>query len=248
MLSTSFKLPAEIFSLPSKWIPGILTFSNYIRTLRWSFILRCIMNSLIISTSSTIISLIIAIHAAYGFARFNFAGKRIGLLLILSSRILPRVAIIIPLFLIMGRLALVDTYRGLIILYIAISMPISVWLLVAFFKDLPLELEEAARLDGCSRLGALWRIILPISMPVVFATGIYCFILAWNEFMLALIFTDTLHARPITVGMSFYIKECIIDWGGLMACSVLVTIPPMVVFLFLQRYFVKGLTTGALKG
>lgn len=247
MLSTSFKLPVEIFSLPPKWIPGVPTFSNYIRTLTWSFILRTIINSLIIATSSTIMSLIIATTAAYGFARFNFPGKRIGLLLILSSRILPRATIIIPLVLIMGRLALLDTYRGLIIVYIIISMPLSVWFLTAFFKDIPLELEEAARIDGCSRLGVLWRIILPISIPVVFAVGIYCFILAWNEFMLALILTDSLHARPVTVGITFYIKESIIDWGGLMACSVLVTVPPMLVFLFLQRYFIKGLITGALK-
>jgi ABC-type glycerol-3-phosphate transport system permease component len=247
-LSTSLKTHQAVYALPPLWIPNPLTFKNYLEVLSNSTILRYFLNTAIIATGSTAIALAIGIFAAYGFSRFPFPGNRILLWSILFTRILPRVAIIVPFFITLKNLSLLNTYPGLILVYLMVVMPLAVWLLKGFFDNVPYEIEEAAIMDGCSPLGVLFRIVLPLSAPAIAAVGMYAFILAWNEFLFALIMTNDASTRPISVGLAFFIDEAGISWGPLMAASMLMSIPAIAVFTLFQTQLVKGLSEGAVKG
>ncbi|MBA7628669.1 Diacetylchitobiose uptake system permease protein DasC [subsurface metagenome] len=250
MITTSFKPTTQIFISPPVLVPERFNFiiDHYLTVLKDSKMLRYFLNSVIISSLSVIAGVIVGVSAGYGFARFRFKGRNWLFIFVIISRMIPRIALIIPLYMLMIRIRLVDTHSGLIIVYAIISLPMSVWLLTAYFMNLPVELEEAALLDGCTRWQALTKIVLPISLPAVFAVGMYCFLLAWNEYLLALVFSTSYGVRPIAVGLTDYFLEALVDWGPLMAACVLATIPPMVVFWFGQKHFISGLVRGAMKG
>jgi ABC-type glycerol-3-phosphate transport system permease component len=246
-LSTSLKTEAGILAMPPRWIPDPPTLQHYASILSNKVMLRYFLNTAIISFGTMAISLVVAILGAYGFSRFRFPGRGTLLWSILFTRLLPRVTVIIPLYIALKNMRLLNTYAGLILVYILVVMPLAVWLLKGFFDNLPYEIEEAAVLDGCSPLGVLTRIIVPISMPAIASVAMYSFILAWNEFMFALIMTSSKAVRPIAVGLAFFIDEMGVHWGPLMAASILMSVPAIAVFMVLQTQLVRGLSEGAVK-
>lgn len=247
-VSTSLKTDRDVYTMPPAWLPKPVTLSNYLGVLTNSAMLRYFRNTAIISFGSTAISLVIGVLAAYGFSRYKFPGAGTLLGSILFTRVLPRVTLIVPFYVTLRSLRLLNTHQGLILIYLMVVMPISVWLLKGFFDNVPREIEEAAVVDGCGPLGLLLRIILPISTPAIMAVGMYAFILAWNEFLFALLVSTDKSTRTISVGLAFYIDEAGIHWGPLMAASVLMSIPAITIFTLSQKLLVKGLSEGSVKG
>ena len=209
---------------------------------------RYFINSTVISLGATAIALILAIFASYGFARFNFRGKPAYQAFILIGQLLPTAAIIVPLFITLRWLGLVNTYLGLILVYMILTLPLSVWMLTSYFKAIPVELEEAAIIDGASRLGVLFRITLPLSLPGVVAIIIYAFVTTWNEFIFALVLAQDARVKTLPIGIAEFTTEFNTDWGAVMAASLIMTLPIAILFFAMQRLFIGGLTAGALKG
>ncbi len=253
MFSTSIKKTQEAFVIPPRWIPNEITFRAY-RAL-WDTqaannndFPRYFANSIIVSTGTTILAVLIAVPAAYAFARFGFPGKSIFFYSILGRNMFPLVVFLVPLFQLMAALRFQNNPAGLILAYLTFSLPLAIWLLRGFFANIPEELERAARIDGCTRFGAFWRIIMPLSTPGIIATAIYSFIGAWNEYIFAATLTSEPSLRTLPVGQAFFLTENSSNWAGLMAVSLAVSVPVVAFFLILQRYFIRALTEGAVKG
>jgi len=247
MLSTALKPVNETFQVPPTWIPKEPTLSAF----REIFIIRpfgnYIMNGFIVSIGATVLSISVASFAAYAFARYRFKGSQIGMMILLASQMVPYVMVAIPLYVMFSKIGLLNTRLGLILADTAIAVPFSVFMLRSYFATLPEQLEEAAMIDGCTRIGAFYRVIIPLSVPGIFATAVYCFLLVWGEFLFAVILTDTDTARTVTVGLYTFIGQYLIQWNYLMAAITVVTIPVIVLFVWAQRYLVSGLTAGAIK-
>lgn len=248
ILSTSIKYPEDIFVSPPQWIPAHPTLRNYASVLQDQRMLRYFVNSLIIASLSASLALLAGISAGYALSRFRIPFRRTMFLVVLFGRMLPTAAVLVPFYIILARIGLLNTYPGLSLVYLVTTLPLSVWLLKGFFDGIPDELPEAAQVDGCSRFSALVRVVLPISLPAIFAVGMYAFIQAWNEFLLALVLTTDTSVRPVSVGLALYMGEYYVDWGALMAASALMTLPSIIVFLIFQRHLVSGLSEGAVKG
>jgi ABC-type glycerol-3-phosphate transport system permease component len=247
-LSTSLKPDTAIFSQPPQWIPKEVTASHYAEIFRNPNMLRYYLNSFITAAASTVIALFVGVLGAYGFSRFKFPGSRNTMLVIMLSRMLPRVSLIVPFFITLQKLRLYNTRPGLVIIFTVITMPLSIWMLKGFFDSIPYEIEEAAIVDGCSPLGILFKIDLPLLLPAFASVGMYIFIVAWNEFLLALTMTRGKELRTISIGLAFFIDEFGVRWGQLMAASVLMSIPAIVVFLVFSKFLIKGLAEGGVKG
>jgi multiple sugar transport system permease protein len=247
-ISTSLKPNDKIYSQIPKWMPDPLTFEHYFSVLNNKNMLHYFFNSFVISLGATVASLVVCILAAYGFSRYKFPGKKMLLWSILFTVILPRVTIIVPFYIILKNINLINTYSGLVLAYMIFIIPTAVWLLKGYFDNIPYEIEEAATMDGCSPLGILLRIIIPISMPTIASVAMFSFVLAWNEFLFALVFTSGAEIRPLAVGLSFFIDEEGVKWGELMAASILMSIPVIFIFSLSQKFLVKGLSDGAVKG
>ncbi len=247
-VSTSLKPEAAIFSQPPAWIPGEVSFEHYRAVFADPRMLRYFYNSFVTAALSTIIALIVGILGAYGFSRYKFPGSKSIMISILLTRMLPRVALIVPFFVTLQKIHLYNTRPGLTLVFLIITMPLSIWLLKGFFDGVPIEIEEAAIVDGCSPLGVLLRIVVPVTLPAIGSVGMYVFITAWNEFLFALTMTKGLPLRTISVGLAFFIDEFGIRWGQLMAASVLMSIPAILVFTLFQKSLIKGLSEGAVKG
>jgi len=241
-VSTSLKTEVEIYSLKPTFIPLKLTWNNY----REVFADR--RNTAVIALCSTGISVMVAIFGAYGFSRYRFPGRNPLLYSILFTRVLPRVCLLIPFYITLSNLKLVNTYLGLILVYLIVGMPITIWLLKGYIDALPIEVEEAAMIDGCGALQVLFRIVVPMVAPALASISMFAFILAWNEFLFPLLIAKDTTTRPISVGLAFYIDEAGIRWGPMMAASILMSIPAVFAFSFAQKYIVKGLSEGAVKG
>ncbi|MBV9354905.1 MAG: carbohydrate ABC transporter permease [Chloroflexi bacterium] len=247
MLSTSFKSSSEIYAAP-RWIPLNPTLEGYIRALTTPDVARAGLNSVVVATLTTLLALVLAIGAGYGFARFQFFGRDLLAVSVLFSQLLPSAVVLIPLYLFFDRLHLIDTYPALVLSYLIIVLPLCTWMLRGYFLGLPREVEEAGLIDGCSHLGVLIRLALPLALPAIVATGLYAFTVAWDEFLFALTFTQSAATRTLPVELSFFTGEYSTDWAAVMAASVLMSIPVLVIFLAFQRYFVRGLAEGAIKG
>lgn len=252
MLSTAIKPRDQLFRIPPQWIPNNPTLEHFERVLfptrpNGKLFFRYFINSTIVSVVSTILSVAVSVPAAYAFSRFNFPGKDVAYFGVLARNMFPLIVFLIPLFILMRILRLQDTYAGLIIAYLTFTLPLSIWLLKGFFDGIPKELERAARIDGCTRFGAFVRIILPLTAPGLAATAIYSFILAWNEFAYALTLTHSTSMRTLPVGLAYFFTENTADWPGLMATAFTISVPVVIMFLILQRYFVAALTQGAIK-
>ena len=206
------------------------------------------MNSLKVASAVTVICLVVGGLAAYALVRISFRLNRHVMLGILGTRMIPEVSLIVPLFIMASRLQLIDKPIVLIMTYLTFSLPYAIWLMAAFFQTIPVELEEAARLDGCSRLATLFRIVMPISMPGLVSTALFVFLLAWDEFFYALIFTNTLAAKTTPVAISEFVGRYVTDINAMMAGGMLVALPPVLLALIFQRFIVSGLTAGAVKG
>ena len=248
MAVSSIKVLRELYIVPPTWIPQMPTLDNYRTVLFESNIPRYFLNSLIISVGATGLALSIAIFASYGFARFRFRGKAAFQSFVLVGQLLPTAAIIVPLFVTLRYLGLVNTYLGLILVYMIITLPLSVWMLTSYFRAIPVELEEAAIIDGSSRIGVLFRITLPLSIPGIIAVLVYSFVTTWNEFIFALTFATDSSVKTLPIGLAEFTTEFNTDWGAVMAASMIMTVPIAILFLSMQRLFIGGLTAGATKG
>ena len=248
MVLSSIKTLAELYTVPPVWWPDAPSLANYTKVLFASNVPRYFLNSVVISVGSTAIALVLAIPAAYGFARLRFKGSGLMQAGVLVGQLLPTAAIIVPLFIVLRTTGLLNTFLGLILVYLILTLPLSVWMLVSYFKAIPIELEEAAIIDGASRLGVLLRVTLPLSLPGVVAVVVYAFVTTWNEFIFALCFALDSRVKTLPVGLAEFTTEFNTDWGAVMAASVLMTLPIVMAFLAMQRLFIGGLTAGATKG
>lgn len=201
-----------------------------------------------VASSVTVIALVFGSLAAYALIRLRFPFRQTMLIGILGTRMIPEISLVIPLYLFATRFGLFNTPTILVITYLSFALPFAIWLMAAFFDTIPVELEDAARMDGCNRLETLWRIILPISAPGLVSTGLFVFLTAWDEFFFALILTSTVSAKTVPVAIAEFTGRYVVDVGGMMTGGVLAAIPPVLLSLIFQRYIVSGLTAGAVKG
>ncbi len=248
---TSIKIDGEINASPPTLFPQSFTTNNYTQaflSVQPAFA-KDLLNSTIVAILTTILALIFGSICAYAIARTKFVGKSAVLAIVLSVQMFPLIALVGPLFVLFtNTLNVYNTYVALIIPYLVISLPVTVYFLTSFFRDLPADLEEAAMVDGTSRLGALWRIVLPLTAPGVFTTAILSFITVWNDFLFGLTLTTDSNAQTVTVAIPLFNGEHQIAFGEVSAAAIIVTIPLVIMVLFLQRRIVSGLTAGAVKG
>jgi multiple sugar transport system permease protein len=247
-LFTSFKTERELYQFPVTYWPHAPTIINYIQVFTQNPFGRFLFNSAIVTLVSTAACLCIAALAAYAFARLRFRGRDILLVGLLVVAMIPLITVIVPLYILIRNLGLLNSYTGLIAPYITYSLPVAIFILTAFFREIPHELEEAALIDGCTRLNTLWRIIAPLAAPGLITAGIIVFVYTWNEFLVALTLTSTTDVRTITVGIALYRGEFTFPWGVISAAVTLATIPIMALILLGQRLVIRGLTAGAVKG
>jgi multiple sugar transport system permease protein len=242
---TAFKLPGEYLANPPIWFPRQPTLVHFaaVMPLKGYAALK---NSLIIASSATALALAVGSLAAYSLTRLRTGGDNL-LLWLLSQRMMPPVVLVIPLFLLLRAVGGIDTHLGLIVLYTMFNLPYVIWMQRSYFADVPVEVEESALVDGCSRPGVFWRITLPLSIPGLIATGTFTFIFSWTEFLFALIFTRTA-AVTLPVTISGYYGSQGAVWGQAAALAIVATLPLFVLGLLLQRHFIRGLTLGAVRG
>jgi multiple sugar transport system permease protein len=241
----SFKTPDEIFAFPPVWYPASIQFANY-GVLFKDGDAATVGNSLILASVSTFVAMILGTMAAYSLVRFKTGGENLAVWII-SQRMMPPVAIVFPIFLLYVWLGWVDSYFGLIILYTAFSLPYVIWMMRGYIEDIPLELEESALVDGCTRWEVLWKVVLPMARSGLFATAVFTFIFAWNDFLFALVLTRT-EVTTYTVQVTHYFGGQSNFWAKIAAMSVLGTIPVFFAVAVMQRYLVRGISMGAVKG
>jgi multiple sugar transport system permease protein len=236
-----------------RWVPSQVTLRPYLEMWETVPLARYFLNSLIISTCSTVIAVLIAILAAYAISRYRFRGRQPFRFLILSTEMFPGILFLLPLFIIFVNIEqiigikLYGSYTGLVITYLTFALPFSIWMLVGFFDTIPRELEEAAMVDGATALGALFRILIPLSTPGIIAVGIFAFLTAWGEVLFASVLTDE-GTRTLAIGLQGYSTRSDVYWNQLMAASIVVSVPVVAAFLALQRYFVQGIAATGVKG
>lgn len=245
MVTTSFKAPMDILTMPPKWVFKP-TLENYDYAFSQHDFLKYIVNSLVVTICSTILVMLAGTPAAYSFARYNVGGGHL-LFYIVSTRMLPPIAVVVPYFVIFRTFGLLDSVWALVAAYTMFNLPIAIWLLHGFFKDVPRELEDQARIDGYSRFQTFRKVVLPLVAPGLAVTAILCMMFAWNEFLFAFILTRA-KAATITVGVSGFWTQRGILWGPLSAAATVCIVPMLTFALFLQSYIVRGLTFGAVKG
>ncbi len=247
---------AELLNVPPHWWPENPTLQNYIDviapgadTSRAAQDFRfALANSVIISSAVTAVCLVFGTMAAYAYARLEFPFRRSGLIAYMGLRMLPAISIVMPLYVILRDQALLNKREGLVLVYLSFVLPFVIYLMTSFFQTIPPELEDAARVDGCTRLGALWRVILPVARPGMVATGVFAFLLAWDEFFFALLFTSTTAAKTVPVAIAEFTGRHAIDFSAQATGGVLAAIPPVLLALVFQRYIVRGLAAGSVKG
>ncbi len=256
LLSASFSTQAELYAIPIHWLPLHPTLKNYLEiifpSLATSSVPRdfaaAILNSFKIASGVTVISIGIGSLAAYALVRIPFRFNRTIQLGIIATRMIPEVSLILPLFIIASSLGLINKPIVLIVTYMSFALPYAIWMMAAFFQTVPIELEDAARMDGCTRLGILFRVVMPISVPGLVSTAMFTFLLAWDEFFYALIFTSTLAAKTAPVAIAEFVGRYAVNINGMMAGGIIAALPPVLLAFIFQRYIVSGLTAGAVKG
>lgn len=248
MFFTSIRPIRETLSHPPVWIPREITLEAYIRLLSAPRQIRFLRNTYFIATPTALLSIGLGSLAAYGFSRFRIRGGHVILLSILSLQMLPAVALIIPFFNMALWLDIHHTFLAVILADTGFALPISIWMLKGYMDSIPVDLEEAAMVDGCSRLQALYKIVLPLALPGLVGTATFAFLWAWNEFMFAVILAAGYpDVAPLTIAISEFITESGRAWSDIMALNVIATLPLMVLFIFLQRWVIQGMTAGAVK-
>ncbi|WP_405603935.1 carbohydrate ABC transporter permease [Streptomyces sp. NBC_01410] len=251
MLSSSLK-PLQDVSGTFRWIPSGLTIRPYIDIWHTVPLARYFLNSLIVAGAATVLSVVIAVFAAYAVSRYRFRGKRVFTVTVLSTQMFPGILFLLPLFLIFVNvgnstgIALYGSRGGLILTYLTFSLPFSIWMLIGYFDSIPRDLDEAAMVDGCGALGALFRVVVPAAVPGIVAVAVYAFMTAWGEVLFASVMTNDT-TRTLSVGLKGYATQNDVYWNQVMAASLVVSVPVVAGFLLLQRYLVAGLTAGAVK-
>lgn len=248
MIATSLKHDKEIYGYEATLIPEQPTLANYATVFRETPYMLYLRNSVVVAVGSTILSMIIAVLGAYAIARLDFPGRALLARGLVFTYLVPTSLLFIPMFAMMSMLRLTDSLYGLTIAYLGFDVPFCTWLLMGYFKSVPVELEEAARVDGCNRISALVRVVLPMSLPALVVVTFFSFTHAWNEFLYAHVFTSTTSARTVTTGLVNFMSQDVFFWGPLMASTVMSALPPVLMFLVFQRWVVKGLTLGGVKG
>jgi len=246
-VSTSLKPLTEVNRYPPEWTSPSMSLKPYSDMFFYLPFSRYTLNSLIVASSATALTLVVGSLAAFAFSRFRFAGRKYFLLLLLLSQMLPGASVIIPLFQLLKNAGLYDTHIGLILVHTGVLLPFVIWLLHGFFSGIPVEVEDAALIDGCSRMQALRRVILPLALPGLGATALFAFLGSWNEFFFALLLTNSDATQTIPVGIGLFVGEFEDVWNQMAAAAVFFSIPPLVLFLVMRRTFVRGIAAGALK-
>lgn len=250
---SSFRPTVEIMAKPPVWIPQDLSLDAYVAMFSGVGqggipVVEYFRNSLIISVTSTAIALAIGMAGGYAFARFRFKAKSSIFLSLMLTRTVPGIALSLPLFFVYSKLGIIDTHFGLIMAYVALNVPFTIWLIDGFFRQVPKDLAEAAQIDGCTRWQAFWQVEFPLAGPGIASAGIFAFLTSWNEFALASQLTRSVNSKTLPVGLLDYTAEFTIDWRGMCALAVIMIIPALVLTFIVQKHLVSGLTSGAVKG
>lgn len=249
----SLRPPVEIMAKPPVWIPTQLSLDAYRAMFGgagdggvpvWDYF----RNSIIVSVTSTLIALAIGMAGGYAFARFRFKGKSAIFLGFMLTRAVPGIALSLPLFMIYARIGIIDTHFGLILTYVALNVPFTIWLIDGFFRQVPRDLAEAAQIDGCTRWQAFWQVEFPLAGPGIASAGIFAFLTSWNEYALASQLTRSVNSKTLPVGLLDYTAEFTIDWRGMCALAVVMIVPALILTFIIQKHLVSGLTFGAVKG
>jgi N,N'-diacetylchitobiose transport system permease protein len=248
MVATAFKPGRDILRFDPRWVPAPATLANFSDALSRPFFWSSVRNSLIVVLTVVAVSLVLAFLAAVGVARFGFRGRRAFVVMLLVVQMVPLVALVIPIYLLLDGFSLTNTLLGVIITYLAVILPFMTWTLRGFVANIPVELEEAAVIDGCTRMGAFLRIVFPLTAPGLVATAIFAFIQAWNEYIVAYVLLSDPGTQTLTVWLAAFTTNHGTDWGPLMAGATLTSVPVVAFFLLVQRHVTAGLTAGAVKG
>ncbi len=254
---SSISPKVELIATPPHWIPENPSFNNYLKLLGlqeaslstgeippFNTAMR---NSIVVALSSTGLSVLIGIFAAYAFARLEFRGKNAMLISVIALRMLPEIALVLPLYMIMQKLNMSDSKVFLTLVYMSFVLPFVIWILRSYFESIPVTLEEAALIDGANRWTIIWKIVFPLALPGIITTCIFCLLTCWDEFLFSLIFTTSYNAKTVTVAISEFTTRHMIDYGLMMAGGMLASLPPILFALVLQKYVVNGLTEGSVK-
>ena len=247
MIAVSVRPNREVLHIPPRWIPETFTWEGYVHVLTRPLNITAFFNSFFVSLSVATVSILLAALAGYGFTRYLFKGKRTTRYFIIITQMLPPIFVLVPYYMFFSRIGLYDTYLSLVIAFTSFSLPFSILVVSSFFESIPVQLDEAALIDGCTRLQALMRIILPVSKQALLGVGAFCFINAWTELLFAVVLTRSPSMRMFTTAVATYIGEYTRNWNGIMAISILGCIPLVIIWIFLQRYIIEGMTAGSVK-
>jgi multiple sugar transport system permease protein len=253
VILNSFRPTVEIMAKPPVWIPTELNLDHY-RAMFGGIgeggvpVLIYFRNSLIISLTSTVIALLVGMAGGYAFARYRFRGKGSIFVALMVTRAVPGVALSLPLFILFGRLGIIDTHFGMILVYVALNVPFTIWLIDGFFRQVPKELAEAAEIDGCTRWQAFWKVEFPVARAGIASAGIFAFLTSWNEYALASQLTRSLNSKTMPVGLMDFTSQFTLNWGGMCALAVLMIIPALLLTFLVQKHLIAGLTFGGVKG
>ena len=247
MFFTSLKSNTEIFALPPHLLPDKFTIIAYLSIFNDPTKVRFFINSYLVAGAVAVLTVLIGILAAYGFSRYTFPLKNSLNVFIISTQTVPPITLLIPYFGMVVAFGIFDTYFALILTYLVFTLPYAILLLTGYLNTLPRELDEAVLVDGGSSWAALWRVIVPLSMPGIVATSVYTFLLAWNEFLFALTLTKSMDKRTVPIGIELLMGQHAFEWNEMMAMSVLGSLPLLVLYLVAQRYFLAGMTAGSVK-
>jgi len=243
---TSLKVERQVYAFPPQLLPNPVTLYNYGQAISHGLLLA-LFNSAVVSLTTVALVLVAGSLAAYPLARMTFRGSQVILFLIIAPMMIPGLVNLVPTYIVMAKLELLDSYHGLILIYWVHSLPLAIWILRGFFQTVPFELEDAAAVDGCSRLRMLWSIVLPLSQPALAAVALLVFLNAWNEFVIASIMTSSSVMRTAQVFLYLTMTDVGVNWGEMMASALAINLPVLALFLVLQRRFIAGLTAGALR-
>jgi len=247
MFTTSIRPLSEVFCTPTLLWPSHPTIEPYIQVIKERPIGTYFCNTILVSVVTVSFSTLFGALAAYGFSRFKFKGSRLFLTFIMATQMFPYVVIVVPYFQLLSYINLIDTYFGLIIAYLSFCLPFTTWMLKGFFDGIPHELDEAAMIDGCSRIQAFIKVILPVALPGLAATVIFAFLVAWNHYVFALVLTQSPEKMLLSVGIPSLMGQFSFKWNRLMAAGFMAILPPIIMYSYFGKYLVRGLTSGAVK-
>ncbi len=266
LLSSSLQREADITSIPPHWIPHPPTLSSFKAIVAAStgaasddgnaafipstaqYLLRALRNSLVVAAAVVLLNLLVSVPAAYAMAKIRYIGRDLSVYFMLATRVIPDIALVVPFFLFVRKLGLLDSVGSLIITYLAITVPFSVFMLLSYFESLPDELDKAARVDGCSRIQALVKVFLPLAVPSLVAVIMFTFLTSWNEFLFALMFTQTAASQTVPIIVASFTSDFTTSFSFINAAGVVAIVPPVIIAVVFERYIVSGLTAGAVKG